>query len=452
MIEDFKGYYKPSKQEFQDLWNKGIFVLDTSVILGLYRYPAQALDDFLQTLKQISTRLWLPHQIALEYQANRLTTIAEQVNKFAEVKKILRESKETLFGKLNDLQLRKRHSAINPDKFLQKVDTVFIDFENDLNNLCEKQPDTSDEDKIREEIDALFKGRIGAPFTSTELNDLYNAGKGRYERQQPPGYLDKEKSKTDNKFHFYNGLVLEREYGDLIIWHQIIKEAKDRELKYLIFITDDEKEDWWWIHKGKIIGPRPELIEEICSQSSISAFYMYNSSRFLAYAQEFLGAKINQESINQVHEISQIRKEELRRSSVRSKELLVLDAVNHWLSNIQHPEGRINFGQRYPDFLVEDNNNIIGYEVKRLYNANLLKKHLDNWIAQYLLGTKRQKLSLVNFVIVVNDEPDAKKVLKALESRHLISIDSLHFIVGFISTYSEKLDMRIFIPVGEIPC
>ena len=35
----FPGYYRPSEDDLTAIWRKCIFVLDTNVLLGLYRYP-----------------------------------------------------------------------------------------------------------------------------------------------------------------------------------------------------------------------------------------------------------------------------------------------------------------------------------------------------------------------------------------------------------------------------
>lgn len=96
--------------------------------------------------------------------------------------------------------------------------------------------------------------------------------------QLPPGYMDskKDKDKIGDKYS-YGGLVYHRKFGDLTFWKQIIEEAKSRKIKHLIFITDDDKEDWWLIadYMGeKQIGPRPELIEEIRREAGTEHFYM----------------------------------------------------------------------------------------------------------------------------------------------------------------------------------
>ena len=88
MRTTFLGYYRFTEEEFSALWHDCLFVLDANVILNLYRYSTDTSEALLNILKGISERLWLPHQIALEYQDNRLETIAGQEKLFEEIPEI----------------------------------------------------------------------------------------------------------------------------------------------------------------------------------------------------------------------------------------------------------------------------------------------------------------------------------------------------------------------------
>ncbi len=55
--------------------------------------------------------------------------------------------------------------------------------------------------------------------------------------------------------------------------------AKDKRLP-TISVTDDKKEDWWWIFAGKTIGPRLELIEEMYNKVEVQ-FCMYKTDQFM---------------------------------------------------------------------------------------------------------------------------------------------------------------------------
>src|SRR5215203_5650928 len=225
MKETFRGYYRPSEDEFKSLWENCLFIPDANVLLNLYRYSKETTDDWLKVFRQIADRLWMPHQAALEFQENRLGVIAEQVERYNEVSKVVEEVRKNLQTGLDDLQLRKRHSAIDPDELLGKVDDLFGTFQRRLEELEQRQPKVHEEDTIRNQIDSLFEGKVGPPPQSQDyLERLYEEGDLRYQIKRPPGYMDKAKKKDGARAYSYGELVIRTEYGDLILWKQILEE------------------------------------------------------------------------------------------------------------------------------------------------------------------------------------------------------------------------------------
>ena len=304
MKNTFPSFYQPSKENFQELWNTGLFIFDASVLLNLYRYPSQARQDLLSVLKSVQHRLWIPYQAALEYQENRLNVIAEQMKRFEDVRTILDKTEQALNHGLDQLQLAKRHSAIRVDDFVRGIHSRIRNFKNRLDELQEAQPDVSAHDVLREEISYLFADKIGQPPSQKALDELYEEGELRYQNKQPPGYLDAHK---EDECYPFGELCFKRKFGDLILWYQVIEHVKTSDTKAVILLTDDKKEDWWWIvhSRGeKIIGPRPELVQEIKSKTNVSIFYMYNSERFIEYAGQYLGITIQKKSIEQVRDFT----------------------------------------------------------------------------------------------------------------------------------------------------
>ena len=129
------------------------------------------------------------------------------------------------------------------------------------------------------------------------MEDIYNLGKKRFEQDIPPGYMDKDKQ----------GI---RKYGDLILWFQVIDKAKETD-KSIILVTDDRKEDWWTRHRGKTIGPKAELIDEMISKANVS-FYLYQTDPFMENAKKFLNKQVKKKAIDEVREIRE-RDEERER-------------------------------------------------------------------------------------------------------------------------------------------
>jgi PIN like domain len=307
MKDLFRGFYQPSEDDFKSLWQECTFFIDANILLNLYRYPKGASAALLKVLNHVSDRLQVPYQAALEYQSNRLTVIAEQKKAYKVVRDHISGSIATLEKNLRDLQLNKRHSAINPSNFLKEIQQQTQEFESELSLLENEQLDVYKADTIRNELDNLLMGRVGPSPKQEWLDKLYIEGKIRYENERPPGYADQSKSKENPRL--YGGVTIKREFGDLILWKEIIETVSTQKIKQAIFVTDDKKEDWWQIvdsNGSKTIGPRPELVEEILREGKVESFWMYSSDRFMQFARDFLNVEIEEDSIAQARNASRI--------------------------------------------------------------------------------------------------------------------------------------------------
>ena len=305
----FRGYYRPTDEEFSKLWKNCIFIPDANVLLNIYRYTPTTCDTLLNIFTEISERLWVTHQAASEYHHKRLDVIGEQESAYENIKEKLRNLQKNNENQLNSFA---RHPFINVKIFSEEIKSTLTEIENELDECKKKHPNLLDTDELRDNITALFEGKVGKSYSPEKLKELYDIGKKRYEYQIPPGFLDKDK---DN----------EKQFGDLILWFQIIDYAKSIK-KPIIFITDDIKEDWWLKFKGKTIGPRPELIDEIYRDAGVD-FYMYQTEQFMACAEKFLKREVDKEAIKEVQEIKQHDEEykELLLNQIKKDELRYLE-------------------------------------------------------------------------------------------------------------------------------
>lgn len=450
MRDKFIGFYRPLEDEYSSLWESCIFMFDANVLLNLHRYPQGAKEEFLRVIEGVIQRIWLPHQAALEYQRNRLGVIAEQLHKYSEVRKILQETESSLNGKLGQLQLQRRHSYINHEVFLNNISHLFKEFLDDLVELERNQPDVYSDDPIRNRLDAIFGGRVGEPFSQKELDELYSQGKSRYEKRQPPGYMDMHKVKQNsdgnvNNLIAYNGLDIRREFGDLILWKQILKEAKQRNIKKLIFVTDDEKEDWWWTVESKgrrVISPRPELIEEVKREAEVDIFYMYNSEKFIEYAAKYLNLRVKPETIDQVRDIAEYQREIYKFQHELPKEKLAYlseKAVINWLT-IQYPNDDIQSTYDYfPLDIIRtssDSGKIYGYEVKysTMYSSKMFQRITDKVYRKFSEGNE------VDYPTVIFVYSDERSIFKTVEIAQQLSDEeksSIAILVGSLDA-SDK--------------
>lgn len=324
----FPGHYRPSDDTLSKMWSEGIIVPDTNVLLDLYRYPASTCVEVLQVLESISERLWIPHQVALEYQWNRTIVLAEQEAEYSKVTSML----DNLVTKLKNELGNKRHSLIDCAQIVNAFSEAKDKCVKALNEAEEKQLGSTGEDQIRAKLDRLLEGRIGTPPNQSRLAELYKEGELRFARSEPPGFLDRQKKKPQKASkavagvaqeltsaesesevevemdlaHLHNGLQHKRKFGDWIAWAQLLDYVKEKGIRHVIWITSESGRDWWHLAGKKKLGPRPELTEEL-RRNGAEAFHMYDLERFLRYAKESINAGISSQTLMAVQEVSEAR-------------------------------------------------------------------------------------------------------------------------------------------------
>lgn len=370
MKDVFPGYYQLDDQEFDRLWKEAVFVFDTNVLLNLYRYQSSTRESLLEVIKKLLNRVWIPYHVGLEFQRNRLSVIAEQHNRFQEVRKIVEDSLAEMQKKLEGLQLRKRHSHINPDKLIEELNKVKNTYFDDLNDKEKESINISSKDPIRDQIDLLFKRKIGnSPQNQGELDLIYSEGEQRYANGIPPGFEDENKEEKKADCFTYSGILYRKKYGDLIVWKQIIKHAKENKLKDIIYVTDDNKSDWWLSLKGKTVGARPELIEEIHREAKSERFHIYNTDAFLEHANRKLNVNVTEDAIKEVREVAAARNSYSHNSKSTARYYELIErSVYEWLwGKFERVEQR----QGFPDFVAYDGGIKLGFEVRNARNMLL---------------------------------------------------------------------------------
>ncbi|MFN6482491.1 MAG: PIN domain-containing protein [Nostoc sp. DedQUE02] len=281
----FPGYYQPTEEEFAELWKECIFSFDTNVLLRIYQYSPKTRERFFDILHKLKQRIWIPYQVAYEFHKNRLTKISDQSKAYDDIQRILDKNLQNLKGDLGKYNI---HSTIEINKIIEPIERITKKVKNNLRKTKQAHPDLINSDELLDKLTEILDSRIGQPYSKDKLNAIYKDAEKRFKELIPPGYKDVKKPEPDK-------------YGDAILWFQLIEYAK-LEKKPIIFITDDEKEDWWLEHEGRIISPRPELAQEVLAEAGVK-FYMYLTPRFMKYAGNFLNLPEQPEAIEEAREI-----------------------------------------------------------------------------------------------------------------------------------------------------
>lgn len=302
----YRGFYNPSEKLIADSWNneKTIFSFDTNVFLNLYGYADQTRLDFYQLLDAIKDRIWIPYHVGLEYQRRRLEVIKNEKAIFNRIGDNLKKIEKIFDSDFKKLELERRFPDLHADtnKLCKDIQKLISNYRKSVTHWDKKQPCVRSHDAIRDKLNDLLNGKVGdKPTDQTWLNDLYKEGEERYKNKVPPGFKDSDKAKDSDRYYCYDDLKYDPQFGDLILWKQLIDKSKSDDIENVIFITDDSKEDWWYIldsRGDKQIGPHANLQSEIYSKANIKLFHMYNTSSFLENGKKILKIGVHDSSIS----------------------------------------------------------------------------------------------------------------------------------------------------------
>lgn len=279
MKDIFPEYFVNKKKvDFHNLDDSIIVILDTNVLLDLYRGSKKLRDELTKSLYIIKKNVWMPYQVGFEFNRNRkilMHSIAEDKKLFTKnlsnkLQNVISESTDTFKSKYilfkeivdeNDTEFKKLNQTI--DESLKKIHESYDFKENDTQLPF---------------IEDIFEGKV-ADNQGYDYSEWESEGLERFDIERPPGYKDYKEKK--NEYYFIKGQRVSAAYGDFFLWKEILLKANDEKIKEVIFITKDVKEDWFFETKGKKIGARVELIDEMLRESSAN-FRMYTSSAFLS--------------------------------------------------------------------------------------------------------------------------------------------------------------------------
>lgn len=249
-------------------------VFDTNILLELYRVSSKASRDILDILDRVKDKTWIPRQVYKEYYKHKDSEKRKQNNKY---KNIITEFK-TEIDKMETSIKKKfyRYRKFDfPDinnvesNFGEKINElreIVNNYVNDLEDEIKDNKKLLKEDNAAKYIIDLHNGsKIGAGFDIVDIIEIIKEGELRYKYDIPPGYEDRGKEDSTSKDNKSKNKDEDKDklskFGDLFVWKELIKFAGEN-ANSILFITNDEKPDWWEIINDRLIGPRKELVEE----------------------------------------------------------------------------------------------------------------------------------------------------------------------------------------------
>ncbi|MFI0961016.1 PIN-like domain-containing protein [Streptomyces sp. NPDC021080] len=290
-----EAYRTPVSSDYERLFQVGLIALDTNVLLNLYRSNERTRKDTFAVLDRLRDRLWVPHQVLVEFWRNRAlpSVRGHHHSKAQEVSASLNKASRSVHDAL-DRWMKDVHLS-SDEEVRRRIDSS----RSTLNGTLEKLKSLIQEqaqkdavggtavthgDPILRELEGLLQGRIGEPLSVEEFGKAVREAQSRADSEIPPGYAD------------FQSKSPEQAAGDYILWKQLLDEVEKRKQDVLM-VTGDVKEDWWVRRDGEVPArPRKELGMELRQRAGVSLFMM-TPSQLLAEANEILGLKVDKRSV-----------------------------------------------------------------------------------------------------------------------------------------------------------
>ena len=282
--------YTPSiiTKELEDkLWNDAIIVFDTCALLDFYFLTEeyqQIMSDILIAMKD---RIWIPAHVKYEFEKNHEKGAFNPINEKYSETKIQKNKFVEELKSLIDLWDKQYYHPFITEQSLQDIKDTLTDIEPKIANIKtiismqyqdrkKEIQDLKEKDIVGKTVNQL---NSGIPLSFSEIKKIAEEGRVRYANHIPPGYKD---SGTKSGI---------RQYGDLIIWKEIIRKAKE-EKKDIIFISNDQKVDWIITDEtnndklaekpnpNELGNPRRELLAEFEEETGRN-MWIYSTSSFI---------------------------------------------------------------------------------------------------------------------------------------------------------------------------
>ncbi|MBK0020821.1 DUF4935 domain-containing protein [Ochrobactrum sp. S46] len=221
-----------------------IIAFDTNVLMLPYTVGNQELPEIRAVYKRLikDNRLFIPARVIREFVKNRDTKIAEFEKSISDkASSFLNTPAFEIPGVLDGLPEKK---AV--DSALKQLKDSKLSLRKAVNSLTGVIRAWRGNDPVSQIYYELFKSNVIVEVGGDRLA-IEAEWKSRQKQKRPPGYKDASKLDTG--------------IGDYIIWKTLLNIGASKK-KHLIFVTGDQKADWFVRTDGKGLFPRPELVAE----------------------------------------------------------------------------------------------------------------------------------------------------------------------------------------------
>ncbi|MEW1582309.1 PIN-like domain-containing protein [Streptomyces microflavus] len=296
-----------TKNELSLAFKESLIVVDSSVLLDLYRVTPNARTEMIDSLFTIEENIWVPHQVALEFHRNRVEAARDQLAFYDETCKSLEAALNQGLQRLNEFANRSALGEGEKRKLKEPLEKAFraaierVKSHQGVFDLTLSK--VLNDDPVLKSLAKLLDGRVGQPLPEDEHAKAQTEAARRRDAKIPPGFKDRGKKTNPD--------------GDYLWWEQtLIKAAEVR--KRVLIISNDEKEDWVNKRLDFSLGPREELTEEMQRRAGVS-LRIVNFATFLEAMRVGATVSVSRETLSQANSA--------RRQSEKRSKRIVISAV-----------------------------------------------------------------------------------------------------------------------------
>lgn len=402
-------------QPIKSIKNKCLFVLDTNALLLPYTTSSKSIEEIKKVYAKLikEKRLFIPGQVAREFAKNRPEKIKElfqQLNrKRAGIQKLSKGQYPLLNGIADyDLSLKQE----------QEIDKLLDEYCKSIGRIIDHVKNWAWDDPVSLVYNKLFTESTIIDIKCDE-EKIKNELSLRYLNKIPPGYEDDHKPDDG--------------VGDLLIWHAILELAKSSK-NDIIFVSGEEKTDWFHRSEKQPLYPRFELITEFRKNSDKHSFHIIKLSDLL----EIFGADNTVVDELKTEEISFKR---IIKNPYRMDVLAFKRITYNWvLKNYGQEYEILRIDKGFSDLTLTKNGEKKGVEIKFIGQAMFDLRLEDLFIKTYFEVNQNNYDSFLFIFICPTFEEATKStgILERLRDKFTSLKMSFEIIIGTIDENTFK--------------
>ncbi|RLD03142.1 MAG: hypothetical protein DRI32_07795 [Chloroflexi bacterium] len=294
-------------KSLKDVKDDCFVVLDTNALLAPYKIGPETLDGIKSTYEGLvlKSQLVIPGQVSREFakqRANKLTELFRNLNR----KKNIPKLQKGRYPLLESLPSYKEATRLE-----KEIDKLLQEYGKTVTNVLQNIREWTWDDPVSSMYSELFSKDIiiDPQLEKEKLRDELHRRKIHH---LPPGYKDANKD--------------DQGIGDLLIWYTIL-EMGEKLKKSVIFVSTDEKADWWYKSEGQALYPRYELVDEYRRFSDGQSFHIVSFSELL----DLYGA--SEDVVMEIRESELRERKEQDYSDLTSREIEILELCQQGMMN-----------------------------------------------------------------------------------------------------------------------